>query len=40
MEVRRATNSSANAATRYYQFAGATVASRTADGGLIWVFSD
>jgi RHS repeat-associated protein len=40
MEVRRATGATQNTATRYYTFAGKSIASRSTSGGLKWLFTD
>ncbi|GAB7039657.1 MULTISPECIES: RHS repeat domain-containing protein [Catenuloplanes] len=43
MEVRRATGATSSTATRYYEFAGKIVASRTGsntNGSLTWLYSD
>jgi RHS repeat-associated protein len=40
MEVRRPAGAGANVATRYYEFGGRAVASRSAAGGLVWLFAD
>ncbi|MFG2062531.1 RHS repeat-associated core domain-containing protein [Micromonospora sp. NPDC048871] len=40
MEIRRDTGATQNTATRYYGFAGKSIASRSTNGGLTWLFND
>ncbi|MFI7658635.1 RHS repeat-associated core domain-containing protein [Micromonospora parva] len=40
MEIRRDLGAAQNTATRYYSFAGKSIASRSGGGGLQWLFSD